>query len=401
MFIKWLTSKSLIQTFQVMQRFKTILFSGQAKLGGLFKGRAHPIQKPFSINNFDLIRLFAAFQVALHHSAWLLKLEHSDYLLLKITALFPGVPIFFFISGFLISKSYENSLSILNYAQNRILRIYPALIVCVAVSILSVWLLGYYETISVRISDILIWFLAQITIVQCYNPSFMRAYGVGVLDGSLWTIGVELQFYVLIPILYALFGLRNGKRNIVLIALITFFLILNRLYIGLEEKYAGKILYKAAGISFFPWIYMFLTGVFVQKNFNLIEKYLANRALLIFILYCSWALLISKVFHLSLGNAISPWIFMVLVPMLFSIAFSKRELSGRLLKKNDVSYGVYIYHMPIVNALLYIGISGTIKSWGLALICTFLMAAISWKTVEKPSLLLKRHPLNPLRPNNS
>lgn len=42
--------------------------------------------------------------------------------------LFPGVPIFFFISGFLISKSFEENSVLKEYALNRILRIYPGLL---------------------------------------------------------------------------------------------------------------------------------------------------------------------------------------------------------------------------------------------------------------------------------
>ena len=345
-----------------------------------------------------MIRLFAAFQVALHHSAQHLKVDHLDWFLFNFTVLFPGVPIFFFISGFLISKSYENSLNIINYAQNRILRIYPGLIVCVSVSILSVWLLGYFKTTDASLMDVLVWLLAQISIVQCYNPSFMRAYGVGTLDGSLWTIGVELQFYVLVPILYTLFNLKNGKRrNVLLITLIALFMIFNRLFIGLEVRYSSNILYKLIGISFIPWFYMFLTGVFIQRNYDVLGKYLENKAHFTIIVYSSLALLLYKVFHFSLSNGISPWIFMLLAPTIFSIAFSKRGLSTKLLKKNDVSYGIYIYHMPIVNALLYLGISKTIQSLALTLVCTFLIAAISWRIIEKPSLMLKQHPLNPLR----
>jgi len=66
-------------------------------------------QESFSTNNFDLLRLYAASQVALHHALRHLQVEHADWLIIKITRLFPGVPIFFFISGLLISRSFENS----------------------------------------------------------------------------------------------------------------------------------------------------------------------------------------------------------------------------------------------------------------------------------------------------
>jgi peptidoglycan/LPS O-acetylase OafA/YrhL len=328
----------------------------------------------------------------------LLKIEYSHWLLPKLTILFPGVPIFFFISGFLISKSYENSLNIISYVQNRILRIYPALIICVSISILSVWLLGYFKNTNVGISDILVWFSAQVSIIQFYNPSFMRAYGVGTLNGSLWTITVELQFYILVPILYRLFSLGKGnEKNISMIALVVFFLMLNILFNVFEVKYSKMIVYKLLGISFIPYFYMFLTGIFVQKNFDLIGKYLENQAPVIFILYCSLALLIKKANLFYIGSQINPLTFMLLVPTIFSLAYSKRELSLRLLKKNDVSYGIYIYHMPIVNAMIYLGVSRTIHSQVLALSSALLIAVVSWFFIEKPSLMLKKHPLNPLR----
>lgn len=46
----------------------------------------------FGINNFDLIRLFAAFQVLLLHTSYHLKVDIGYGNLLKY---FPGVPIFF------------------------------------------------------------------------------------------------------------------------------------------------------------------------------------------------------------------------------------------------------------------------------------------------------------------
>ena len=82
-------------------------------------------------NNFDLIRLFAASQVALSHIATHLGVESP---VLSILSLFPGVPIFFFVSGYLVYGSYEqsskNSNGNLNFFINRFLRLYPALWLC-------------------------------------------------------------------------------------------------------------------------------------------------------------------------------------------------------------------------------------------------------------------------------
>ena len=76
------------------------------------------------LNNFDLLRLFAASQVAFIHVGDELHIEFSGWLLgfRQFLDYFPGVPIFFVISGFLISASLDRNPNLRNYAINRCLR---------------------------------------------------------------------------------------------------------------------------------------------------------------------------------------------------------------------------------------------------------------------------------------
>lgn len=356
------------------------------------------IKQIFRVNNFDLLRLFAALQVAFNHSLSEFHVQVSGILkeLVYFSYIFPGVPIFFFISGFLISKSYESNNRLVEYFQNRILRLYPGLFVCVSLSFILIYLSGYMASTNAGFIDWSILYFAKTTILQFYNPDFMRAYGDGVLNGSLWTITVEIQFYFLVPIVYALFKLHtSGKANISLIVLILFFLLVNRLYVNIPGEYHHSIPYKLLRVSFLPWFYMFLVGVFVQKNFNFFYKLLAGKFILFFTLYCIVGFSALK-YRFALGNDINPIVFIFLVAAVFSFSYSFVGLSKTLLRGNDISYGAYIYHMPIINFMVFIGLTGALSLSISALFATLFIATLSWFMIEKRSLRFKRHPLNPL-----
>lgn len=366
------------------------------------------VQQDFRINNFNLLRLFAALQVALHHStahmnlfpAWKEQGLKGWLLFSEAINLIPGVPIFFFISGFLISRSFENNAKLSEYALNRILRIYPGLIVCVALSILSVAATGYLHTVEVNVWNLLVWFLAKISIVQFYNPSFMRGYGVGVVNGSLWSICVELQFYVLIPIIYRLlhFKSKDGFNNKLLMP-IGLFLVINRVYFYYESEYQFEILYKLVGISFLPWFYMFLVGMYFQRNYTIMARYLSGKFGILFPTYCIFAIIMNKYLGLAVFNDISPALFVPLSCVIFSFAFTWRTLSRKMLKSSDISYGIYVYHMPVVNFMLYLGYSGQFRHVLIVLAVVFGLAILSWRYIEKPCLKLKKKPFNPIVEN--
>jgi peptidoglycan/LPS O-acetylase OafA/YrhL len=347
-------------------------------------------------NNFDLLRLVAALQVALNHSAQHLQANSNGGALFEVSSLIPGVPIFFFISGFLISRAFENNPVVNEYSLNRILRIYPALICCLLISVVMVWMTGYFSSVHVPIASLFTWLVAQISIGQFYNPDFLRGYGVGVLNGSVWTITVELQFYLLVPVLYALLALEHTSRvhsNRRLLLLTAVFLLANQAYFLLASAHADDLWYKLAGVTFLPWFYMFLVGVLAQRNFRLLHSWLGGRFLLALIAYCALAWLLSSVVGWNLGNNLNPLLFGALALLTFSAAFSLTGLSDSVLHRNDISYGVYLYHMPVVNLLLALGLGGTSSSLAFAMAATLLLAALSWFVVEKPALRLKRHAL--------
>jgi peptidoglycan/LPS O-acetylase OafA/YrhL len=347
-------------------------------------------------NNFDLIRLFAALQVATVHSMQHLHLGVTLPGLGRFLDFFPGVPIFFFVSGFLISNSYERNPAIKDFTLNRCLRIYPALIVCFLVSIGSVIASGYFHGVRIDMGIFAVWTAAQLSFFQFFNPQFMRGYGSGVLNGSMWTICVELQFYALTPVIHRLTRMRWRRKSapdLLILGLAGLFLVANRVYFLQAPAAAQSLTFKLLGVSFIPWFYMFLAGVFVQRNFAAFRALLGGRFIVSIAAYLVFAAAVNRYAGLRLGNEISPFLFLALIAAIFSAAFSRQTLSDRLLRRNDVSYGVYIYHMPTVNLLLMLGYSGLLQGLWIALITTIGLATWSWLAIERPALSFKTRPM--------
>lgn len=116
-------------------------------------------------------------------------------------------------------------------------------------------------------------------------------------------------------------------------------------------------LYGLTNLSFAPWFYMFLVGVLLQRNFETARDVLAGRFIALLAAYCVVGLIAARVLHWKFDNSLNPLLFVGLRPVTFAGAFFGTALSDRLLRRNDLSYGVYLYHAPVINLLLVTGIA--------------------------------------------
>jgi peptidoglycan/LPS O-acetylase OafA/YrhL len=144
-------------------------------------------------NNLEWLRIIFALQVVITHTVSHFK---SEIKLPEFISNFPGVPAFFFVSGFLIYSSYINSTGFA-YFKNRFLRIFPGLLfVTVGGGAIIIYSKGFDSLLS-NYKIYFAWFLSQITLGQAYNPELFRSVGIGVINGSLWTITAEIIFYLM------------------------------------------------------------------------------------------------------------------------------------------------------------------------------------------------------------
>ena len=338
-------------------------------------------ERPTRVNNFDALRLFAATQVLIGHAAWHLQVE--DQWWLAILRHVPGVPIFFVLSGFLISGSLDRNPEIRSYARNRCLRIFPALWCCLGATIVTVIILGY----EVVHPSGLLWLATQMGGL-IYTPGFLKDFGFGSYNGALWTIPIEIQFYVLLPLLNTAVNQAPAKFRVRLMAGIFGLLSLIGVmcHVTLETQRAtGAFLfeYKLLKSSFIPHLYLFLLGVLIRRLDLHRSAILSGRGGLWLLAYATFAAMFSDPI-LQVPKML------LLGITTISLAYTIPTLSGRLLRHQDISYGVYIYHGLVINVFVEFGMRGQWRYFAAVLGLTFLLGVLSWVFVEKPALRMKR-----------
>lgn len=326
-------------------------------------------------NCFNIIRLLAALQVFFGHS--LVHLGLSNDMKFSLLGIFQGVPIFFILSGFLIWNSLGKIEKFGNYVKRRLFRLYPELWVGVGVSILSIlWL--YHDHIIWK--EFILFIFAQASVFQFWTPDSLRGFGVGVPNGSLWTIGVMVQSYLVIWCIYKrLHKSSKLKWSMYLV----FGMIFNILPPFLEDIFPA-IIYKLFTQTFFPYIWMFVFGAMLCEYFENIIMLLKRRWIIFFMISAvfsitGWDLGIYGTLKVS---------FLGLAIIGFAYQYPKIQL------KYDFSYGFYIYHMIVINVLIQLGYIGNMKYMFIALVSSGILAIISYFTVGNIGRILKKTLIN-------
>ena len=225
------------------------------------------------------------------------------------------------------------------------------------------------------------WFFAQITLGQAVNPDSFRNLGTGVVNGALWTITVEILFYISVP--FIVWIERKVKYFVPLLAILSFvFFSFGEILLAnwnLEEKN----LYRYFKLTPVVWGWMFLVGVLAFKNISVIQQRFKWILLgLPVMVICSFIDAPDSVFFAAQGNRLGLIYFIGYCSVIVYLGFGLRALKLDF----DISYGVYIWHMVIINFFLVFGHYSVVS----VVITTLLIAGFSWFVIEKPALAFKK-----------
>ncbi len=342
-------------------------------------------------NNFHFIRFIAASFVLFGHCYPLTGKGNNDYLTVLSKGIFPtahmGVCIFFIVSGYLVSQSLKNSTTIGNFIWKRVLRIFPALIV---VLLLSIFILGpicttlplstYWASANTYQYFGLI-ILYPTAYIPHTLPGTFANLPINEINGSLWTLPYEITMYLFLVFLQIinLFS----KRNVILIL----FIITTPLTIYLALYHNRTLQIPILNLSFFDLIefgIFFMLGSIMCLFKDKISYRFGYFVLMLFLWFGLGFL------HITTPNMIKSISFFALPYIVLYLANLKGKLNdfGKL---GDFSYGIYIYAFPVQQMVVHFyGTNISIeKIFLLSYSIVLFLSILSWFFIEEKALRFK------------
>ena len=334
-------------------------------------------------NCFDFLRFLFAFNVVLGH--------------LTVIALIPALQAFrgwfntslsvtgfFVISGFLIAQSYERS-TLRDYFIKRTKRLLPAYLLVVigctiGLAALSTLPLNEYFCSP----DTWKYLGANICFANFLHPSLPGVFDHPLINDTsvnpaLWTLKIEVGFYLIIPLL--MYGLRKSKRIWLWLAMIYVSAVIYRNVLGYMSDVREVEMYAFLARQLPGFMSYFAIGmaVYIYKDvFMQYKNYLVLPALVVFCIE-----------HYSGLEILTPLAWGTIV---LWAAYSLKALNN-FAKYGDISYGIYIYHGPILKILLTVGLFRSLGVLGASLVyigMVVLFGLLSWHLLEKRVLRRKQ-----------
>ena len=357
----------------------------------------------------DVLRLFAFLFVFFVHRLDLAPIDSHEYYWAFHLSLLGnyGVPLFFFLSAFLITEllireqDIFGQINIKSFYLRRILRIWPLYFTFFFIMVLLTSTTTVFGSPIPTETQIAFTFFSgnwNITFNQwqsyCINP--------------LWSVSVEEQLYIILPLIVYYSGKRGLKIFSYLVLVVSYLTIIyyasnpTKGFSGQWTNSFVQFQFFAAGIL----CSVYLNGKQPQSNIF--------TRLLMFILGVGCWLIASIVCEINadaphlatIGQSVSGWILILIGVMLifFSLlGISSKYLPNPLIYLGRISFGMYIVHITIYwviyrifkDELVLVSDKMGLANWKnelglvLAFMITVSFATLSYHFFEKPFLRLK------------
>jgi peptidoglycan/LPS O-acetylase OafA/YrhL len=359
--------------------------STRSRIVEFFRGRTLAECIDARRDNILELRLFAAIIVIFGHSFVLLPgvptrlFDPLQWLLPHTQSHLAGVMMFFTISGFLITMSFERRPDVLRYVAARLLRLWPALAVCVVLlayvfgPIVTTSSLHDYFTVSGPFGTPWHFTRSNASLIDVFPflPGVFPDNPVAhFVDASLWTIPVEARMYLCVLVGGVIGAYRFPRLTTLVIAAIFGWLVVWPMATGTV---------KAVGTSFFS---LQLMGFFGAGAIAYLWRHTVRVS--------SGIMLAILALAIAMRLSTHAWWPLALAIGYFVLWFAYVPRVPKVPGQWDLSYGTYLYAFPVQQTLIMLGVRNPLLVFVLATPIVLLIATASWHWVEKPCLRLKR-----------
>lgn len=356
----------------------------------------------------DVIRGIAVLLVVVFHSARIYP-ESGLMNTLWITltnSVWCGVDLFFVLSGFLITgillDSRHHEKYFINFYARRSLRIFPLFYgVLIGIFLIlpliapQVRTMDFWQALSER--QIWLW---------TYLQNFLQARGSHQLPGlgHFWTLAVEEQFYWVWPLIVYFIAPRKLLRVSILILLLTPILRIVLLSHGFTPWAIRELTFTR--IDSLVWG---ATAAIILRNTKVLaianqwsgRLKVASAAFLLGVVAIVGELKYESEIMVTVGYTAVACLFACLIFEMVQTPVPFKEptfLEKNLAWLGTISYGLYVFHVPISHGVLaglrkytaLAGIPRAITSFFITLALSCIVAFASWKLWEEPWLRLKK-----------
>lgn len=297
---------------------------------------------------------------------------------------FLGVDIFFVISGYLMAQLYSTGRS-LEFISRRAKRILPAYLS----TILLTSLIGYFTLIPSDFKQLIDQARASLVLIPNFYFWSQDSYFTNTQFNpflNLWSLGVELQFYLIIPLIAGIFV--KSKKSLIIICIIS-----------IISCFAILTISPKTSFFLLPLrLWEFLIGYLVFKrnqikiqvgNLNLI--YRIGILILVFLILNSPINVYSTSIYLG-HPGVSALSIVVMTAFILNLNRPNKKSfwNNSFEKIGDYSFSIYLTHFPIIVLWNYQPFLGTqlgvenIYETGSLLVLIIIFSVFMFKYIEVP-----------------
>ena len=285
-------------------------------------------------NAFNAIRFLLCLVVVFSHTLGHFAISNKFFLNGHI-----AVSVFFIISGFWVTKSYFASKDLKIFFVKRMKKIFPMYYF----SVLTFSLICFYfsgldakEYFCAEYFKYLFW---NFTFLNFVHPSLPGCFSGNAVNGALWTIKIEIGFYIILPVIIFIWRkLKKLQKNIFLVALYVLSVAYNMILNSFAEKWhlPTQLSYQLPG-----FISFFVSGMLIFFNWNFflkVRNFLIIPAIFLYFLH-----------YFTETEILFPAALAIII-VWAALFFKKLSCIG---KEIDFSWGIYLFHFPIMQILFY------------------------------------------------